>query len=347
MAGHDIVVIGSSAGGISALITLVRSLPAQLPAAIFIVQHIPPHSPSQIPHILERSGLLPVSHPADRTVIEPGHIYVAPPDQHMLLEAGQIRVVRGPRENRSRPAVDPLFRSAAVAYSERVVGIVLTGALDDGTAGLLAIKQCGGIAIVQDPDEAMYSGMPTSAMTHVKVDYVLPLTDIATMVVKLAGPAMEAARDKNNGLPVGGDMAKEVKMVSLALPPTEGHAPPGEPSVYSCPECGGTLWELNDGGLTRFRCRIGHAFSCENVLVEQEDALERALETALKTLNESASLLRKMEEQAQHNGHTLLSKSLRERKQQKEKDAATILRVLLNRKSIPPEEENDNKLSHA
>src|SRR5689334_4079252 len=154
--GYDMIAIGASAGGVEALIAVVRALPRDIPAALFVVLHIPAQSPSFLPEILQRAGSLPTLHPEDGTKIAYGNIYIAPPDHHILVEREHIRVVRGPKENRHRPALDPLFRSLALAYGSRSVGVVLTGALDDGTAGLLAIKQRGGIAIVQDPDEALY-----------------------------------------------------------------------------------------------------------------------------------------------------------------------------------------------
>jgi two-component system, chemotaxis family, protein-glutamate methylesterase/glutaminase len=183
---NNIIVIGASAGGVEALSTLVRALPAGLPAAVFVVLHIPAQSPSLLPSILSRAGQLPAIQPTDGMAISPGCIYVAPPDHHMLLERGYIRIVRGPRENRHRPAIDPLFRSAARSYGARVTGVILTGTLDDGTAGLLAVKQRGGIAIVQDPKEALYTSMPRSALDHVAVDYCASLGEIATRLVELA-----------------------------------------------------------------------------------------------------------------------------------------------------------------
>src|SRR5437588_6269412 len=168
MPGHDVIVIGASAGGVEALMALTGTLPRDLPAAVFVVLHIPAQSPSLLPSILSRVGSLKVVHATDGAKIEHGCIYVAPPDHHILLERGKVRVVRGPKENRHRPAVDPLFRSAALAYGPRVVGVILTGSLDDGTAGLLAVKRRGGIAVVQDPNEALYSSMPLNALTHVE-----------------------------------------------------------------------------------------------------------------------------------------------------------------------------------
>src|SRR5579864_7798260 len=188
MPGHDIIVIGASAGGVEALVKLVGQLPGDLPAAVFVVLHIPAESPSLLPGILERSGPLPASQPGDNEAIRSGHIYVASPDYHLLIEQGRVRQMRGPKENRHRPAIDPLFRSAALTYGPRVVGVILTGALDDGTAGLLAVKRRGGVAIVQDPDEALYPSMPLSALENVEVDYTLPLASI--------GPQLEQLADK-------------------------------------------------------------------------------------------------------------------------------------------------------
>lgn len=186
MLRHDIVVIGASAGGVWSLIQLVKGLPADLPMAIFIVLHVSAKYPSLLPHILQQSGNLPAVHAIDGATTEPGNIYVAPPNRHLLVKPEQMRVVFGLKENRFRPAIDPLFRTAAVAYGNRVVGIVLSGALNDGTAGLIEIKEQGGVAIVQDPQEALISSMPESAIKHASVDHILPIADIARVLVDLA-----------------------------------------------------------------------------------------------------------------------------------------------------------------
>ncbi|HEY8599580.1 MAG TPA: chemotaxis protein CheB, partial [Thermomicrobiales bacterium] len=184
--GHDLIVIGTSAGGVQALLELLDDLPANLPAAICIVIHIPAESPSLLPRILQRRSALPVRHAVDGERIVPGHVYIAPPDHHLLVDPGRLRLRHGPRENRCRPAVDPLFRSAALAYGPRLIGVVLTGALNDGTAGLAIIKRLGGVTIVQDPADALFPGMPASAQRHVAVDYSLPLADIAAALTRVA-----------------------------------------------------------------------------------------------------------------------------------------------------------------
>lgn len=183
---NDIVVIGASAGGLEGLAQLVHNLPADLPAAIFVVVHLSAKYPSWLPHILQKFGKLPAVHAVDGAAIGFGRIYVAPPDRHLLVKPEYMRVILGPKENRFRPAIDPLFRTAAVAYGKRVVGIVLSGALNDGTAGLFEIKEQGGVAIVQEPLEAIFPSMPQSAIQHVAVDHILPVADIARVLVDLA-----------------------------------------------------------------------------------------------------------------------------------------------------------------
>src|SRR3954470_2925577 len=186
MPSHDIIVIGASAGGVETLKALVRGLPAELPAAVFVVLHVAPGGPGYLPQILAKAGPLPASFPEDGEAIANGRIYVAPPDHHLLLEPGRVRVVRGPKENRHRPAADPLFRSAAWAYGPRVIGVVLSGTLDDGAAGLWAIKSCGGVAIVQDPEDALFDEMPASALASVDADHVAPLEELPLILAELA-----------------------------------------------------------------------------------------------------------------------------------------------------------------
>src|SRR6266487_2533947 len=211
MAGHDIIVVGASAGGVEALVTLARSLKRNLQAAVFVVLHIPAHSPSFLPEILNRAGPVKAVQATDEMQIEHGHIYIASPDHHMLMEQGKVCVIRGPKENRHRPAIDPLFRSAALAYGPRVAGVILSGTLDDGTAGLIAIKKRGGVAIVQDPDEAIYPGMPRSALEHVQVDHILPLAAIGPLLVRLASePVKEEA-----GNHMSEDLKKETQKAQM------------------------------------------------------------------------------------------------------------------------------------
>jgi len=325
MPGHDIIVVGASAGGVEALVTLARSLKRNLQAAVFVVLHIPAQSPSFLPDILNRAGPLKAVQATDDMQIEQGHIYIAPPDHHMLMERGKVRVVRGPKENRHRPAIDPLFRSAALAYGPRVIGVILTGSLDDGTAGLLAVKRRGGIAIVQDPNEALYPSMPLSALENVEVDYTLPLASIGPQLGQLA----DKQAKEEEGYPVSEDMEKETKLADMDLAIMHNNEQVGTPSAFSCPECGGVLWEIQDGDLLRFRCRVGHAFSVESVLAEQSNALEEGLWVALKTLQESADFAQRLTQQARKRGQEWLAKRFHEKEHAAEQRAALIRRVLL------------------
>jgi two-component system chemotaxis response regulator CheB len=243
MPGHDIIVIGTSAGGLKALGTILGALPSHLNAVIFIVQHLAADKPSILPQILADVGSLPVSHPVDREPIQTGRVYIAPPDHHLLVNQGAMRVVRGPQENRFRPAIDALFRSAARAYGSRVVGVVLTGYLDDGTVGLQAVKKRGGVAIVQDPNEADYPSMTKSALRYVKVDYCLPLTAISDLLVRLSQEpvAEEEAYPVTEEIEVESRIAEQQMNTLEFLEHVEAI---GTRTTYTCPECNGSIWQI-------------------------------------------------------------------------------------------------------
>jgi len=330
--GHDIIVIGASYGGMGALSDIAKMLPRNLPAAVFVVLHLAPESPSALPGILSRAGPLPAFHGLNHASIEHGRIYVAPPDFHLLVKKGYMVVVRGPRENRHRPAVDPLFRSAAAAYGPRVVGVVLSGYLDDGMAGLGTIKQLGGVAVVQHPLDAVEASMPQNAINHVDVDHILPASKIAAVLEELA--RQEVSNPAKFYVPE--EMMKELKIEELDVRTLNDDNRYGEPSAFSCPECGGVLWEIQDGELTRFRCRVGHAFSPEGMQAEQNLALETALWTAIKTLEESATLLRRLARQARERGMNSLVARYEARISHAEEQASLIRKVILDG-SRPPE----------
>jgi two-component system, chemotaxis family, protein-glutamate methylesterase/glutaminase len=330
MRGHDTVVIGASAGGVEALGRLVRVLPPELPAALFVALHVPPWTSSALPSILDRQGPLPAAHARDGEPIRHGRIYVAPPDSHLMVGQDTVRLGRGPRENGHRPAVDPMFRSAARAHGPRTVGVVLSGVLDDGTAGLLAIKARGGTAIVQDPDEAPYPSMPSNAIEHVKVDHVVPITRIAALLGELAEEA------PNPSSPPEGHSEEADAEEHLGDLNAQGPAGvPGRPSIFSCPECDGVLWEIQDGGgLVRFRCHVGHAWSPESLLSQQSEALESALWVALRSLQERAALARRMMGPAQHRGHRLSAGRFEDQAEEAEQAAAILRELLLRRSSV-------------
>lgn len=323
------LVIGASAGGVETLTALVRDLPADLPAAVLIVIHFPSQGTSALPRILTRAGRLPAAHATDGEKILRGHIYVAPPDYHLLVHYGFIRLVRGPKENHCRPAVDPLFRTAARAYGPRVVGVVLSGSLSDGAAGLSAVKERGGVVVVQDPADASFPDMPRAAIEYIKIDHVLPLSDIVPLLIRLAHEPVA----EEGVTPVSSKMAKESDLAEFDLATIEDQEKPGTPSVFSCPECGGTLWELQDAELLRFRCRTGHAFSADSLLTTQAEALEGALWTALRALEENAALARRMAARAHERNLDFAAASFEERVRTIEQQAALVRQVLLNDKT--------------
>jgi two-component system chemotaxis response regulator CheB len=296
---HDLVVIGASAGGVETLKRVVAGLPSDLRAAICIVLHVAPGSPSALASILRRAGELPCQPAGDGDPLRLGEILVAPPDHHLLIEDGRVRLTVGPRENNHRPAVDVLFRSAAAERGSRVIGIVLSGTRDDGTAGLAVIKANGGATIVQDPSEALYSGMPASAVAHVGPDAVLPSNLIADKVVSMVNGESLPPDPPRSDSPGGTD------------PPDK--AGPEKGMVTVCPECGGVLSEDTLGGMTQWRCRIGHRYSPESLADAQADGVEAALWAAVRALEDRCALLERMAEQADSRGAARSARSFRRR----------------------------------
>ena len=287
---RDVIVIGGSAGGLEALKALVADLPANLPASMFVVIHISSDYPSIIPEILTRTGRLPAIHPKDGQPIEPGNIYVAPPDRHLLIKNGTVRVTRGPRENRHRPAIDPLFRSAARSYGPRVVGVVLSGQLDDGAAGISAIKMRNGLTVVQDPRQAIAPQMPWAALRTGQIECVLPVNGIAAL---LQSVSRQPARDGlHKETAMSGDIDKEASKAELENNTTPDNL--GHPSVFTCPECHGTLWQVDENGMVTFRCRVGHAYSTEALSASLSESAEDALWAAMRVMQEKADLLRRL-----------------------------------------------------
>jgi two-component system chemotaxis response regulator CheB len=269
------------------VIQIVRGLPTDLSAAVFVVIHGSLTSPNVLPTLLGRAGPFPVFQPDDNEPIVTGRLYVARPGYHLLLESGRVRLTRGPKENRFRPAVDPLFRSAALAYGPRVIGVVLSGGLDDGAIGLWAIKTCGGITIVQDPEEALARSMPESALRHTRVDHLLGTADIPSALVRLsAEPATETSAAS---VPKELEIETRIAMEDTALKVGLGEL--GEPSIFTCPECHGSLLRLRTGGGLRFRCHTGHAYTANTLLADLTESIENDLWNAVRSIEESSLLM--------------------------------------------------------
>lgn len=361
MPGHDIIVIGASAGGVEAVSALAKAFPAELDAAVFIVLHFPANGTSVLPAILNRRGKLSAAHARDGESVGRGRIYVAPPDHHMLVRDGRIELSKGPRENGARPSIDPLFRSAARAYGPRVIGVILSGTLDDGTAGLALVKRRGGVAVVQSPEDALFPGMPLSAIENVAVDDVLPLAEMGSRLVELVkrpaplladrgdteGDEMQESRDdpsrgpnddtdadgnklwpgdaggSGNG---GGDLRR--------MQHHDRHS--GQPSVFTCPECHGTLLQLKENGRTRYRCHTGHAYSADTLLSEVTESVEETLWSAIRTIDESVMLLRHMAEHVRESGNGASERFL-EKARDAERRSDLVRRAVFDHENLSEE----------
>jgi two-component system, chemotaxis family, protein-glutamate methylesterase/glutaminase len=306
---RDLVVIGASAGGVEALKQIVATLPRDLPAAICIVLHIAPTSSSALAGILERAGTLPCAPAVNDEELRHGHILVAPPDHHLIIHDGRVRLDVGPRENGHRPSVDALFRSAARERGGGVVGVVLSGTRDDGSAGLAVIKALGGGAVVQDPQDALYAGMPASALAHVAADVVAPADLLAETITAMV---------------VGGPLPEAVR---AAVPQVQ---PPGEEQALTlvCPDCGGVLTEQEESNVLQWRCHIGHQYSAGSLEELQGSAVERALWTAVRSLEDRAALLRRLAERTSSRGQARSARSFGMQAQQTQEQADLILRVV-------------------
>ncbi|KKO89673.1 chemotaxis protein CheB [Sphingobacterium sp. Ag1] len=286
MGKRNIVVIGASAGGFDALKTIIKGLPPDLDASIFIVWHMGTDTRGILPEVLNKLDTIYAANAYDNEPIKSNRIYVAPPDHHLLIEDGLVRVTKGPKENRFRPAIDPLFRSAAYTYGNRVTGIILSGGLDDGTAGLWRIKNTGGIAVVQDPQDAEVSSMPENALRIVKVDYCLPVDEIADLIVKLSSEELTddtVLKDKKTKI--------EIDIAAGASPFDRNSLDLGILSPYTCPECHGILSKIVDGKLTRFRCHTGHAYSPDTLIAALTQKIEDSLYSAMRGMDESVFLM--------------------------------------------------------
>lgn len=324
---RDIVVIGGSAGALEALKTLLSQLPKDFPAPILLAVHLSADYPSILPEILSRTGSLPALHPANHEKLRPGKVYVARPDFHLLVEDGHVVLSRGPKENWHRPAIDPLFRSAARFYGAHVIGIVLSGQLDDGAAGLMAIRMRGGTTVVQDPKDAIAPQMPLNAIRYAEPDYVVPVTEMPDLLSQLL-----QERIKSEPQPAEIGMSDEIddEAREANLEEDSPHEKHGKPSTFACPECHGVMWELEEGGLLRFRCRVGHAFTADSLTLAISDATEDALWAAMRALEEKAGLMRRVAPRSAKS----LRKDFQEQAEILGKQAQEIRKMLLENQSF-------------
>lgn len=326
-----VIAIGASAGGVETLTDLVKYLPANLPCPLFIVVHFPAWGRSTLPLILSRAGQLPAKHATDGESIQPGQIYIAPPDHHLIIHQGYLELYRDARENGHRPAIDVTLRTAAQAYGERTIGVILSGMLDDGTAGLAAIKAQGGIAIVQDPEEAIFNGMPRSAISNVAVDHTLKVQQIAFYLTGLLTHEIaDLEVDEVKLMP--DESEKEAKIVADDKAALEQEGRSGHSSTLTCPDCGGVLWEFQEDRLLRFRCHTGHSYSIDSFIGEQANSLEKALWTAVRALEEKAILARRMATRAKQ-GDRHLSEAQFSRQAEESEQQAEIIRQVIRQQS--------------
>lgn len=326
---RDLIVMGASAGGIEALQQVCAALPPDLNAAVAVVLHSSPNSGGLLPKLLTRAGPLPAIHPSDGQRIEKGTIYVASPDYHLIVEPGHFRIIHGPRENHHRPAIDPTFRSAAVNYRQRVIGVVLTGLLDDGTSGLMVIRAHGGAAVVQNPRTAMFPSMPEAALERVPDAYIASLSEIPALLERLVAEEIEMEPEPEKTKADRGTKS-EIRLAELDMSEVENELRNGHPSSFACPECGGVLWEIDQAGMLRFRCRVGHAYTARHLRAEQRHAIEAALWAGLRALEESASLYRRMALRARNNNYDQSMLVYQERAENAEDNSRTLREFLVH-----------------
>jgi two-component system, chemotaxis family, protein-glutamate methylesterase/glutaminase len=317
-----VVAIGGSAGGLPALRSVLETLPADFPASVLVVLHLTPRRPSGLAELLNTAGRLPAAFAEDGEALRPGRVFVAPPDRHLLVEGNRLFLRRGPVENNTRPAIDPLFRSAGVHHGSRAIGVVLTGMLSDGASGLQALKRCGGTAIVQDPEEAEFPDMPRNALRAGLVHHVVGLAQLGPLLDRLARQAPTGNPEPPS------DVVLEARVAMEQLSGVEIPEQLGSRSVVSCPDCQGALWEIREGDLTRYRCHIGHAYSADALELAQLSELDRALGTALRVLDERIHILRGLADDARQRQRLALARDWDERLAELQRQATLIRQVL-------------------
>jgi two-component system chemotaxis response regulator CheB len=318
MANRDLLAIGASAGGFDALRRLAHGLPADFPASVLIVIHLPSQFPSSLDAILTESGPLPASFAKDGEPMKRGRIYLAPRERHLLVDGDRLRLGVGPRENNARPAIDPLLRSVALCCGHRAIGAVLTGTLGDGASGLQALKTCGGLTVVQDPGDAAFPDMPTAALSRVRPDHVVGLAAMPALFDKLVRTPAGVVN------PAPDEIRYEVEIATSGRATMSDMDRIGRRSVLACPECHGVMWEIDEGDVVRYRCHVGHAYTAELMSIALDDNLNRALGSALRALDERTALAERLFEQARDKGLTHVAESWADKAQEFGSEAQVI-----------------------
>jgi two-component system, chemotaxis family, protein-glutamate methylesterase/glutaminase len=332
-----IIVIGASAGGLEVLTKLIKQFPEELPAAVFVVMHMAATSSAEIVvNHIQKHTRISCKVAVNKAFIQSGNIYLAPADHHLLISGNYMLVTQGPRENQFRPAIDPLFRSAAASYSSSVIGIVLSGMLHDGTVGMDAVKRSGGISIIQHPEDAPYPDMPLSVLKNVEVDHAVPVAEMGELVMRLLQEKVSSETEAPY------DIKVEARIAERVMGTTEEIDKIGKRVPYTCPECGGNLWELSHGSLLRYRCHLGHTFSGDSLMNTLNEELEESLWIALRILEERKNLLSTMVEQEERQGPKTWASGQRERVDDIKVHINRIREVLMSSKKpedpekIPP-----------
>lgn len=337
---NHIVAVGSSAGGIGALRKFASFLPPDLNAPALIVQHLSPIYASELPQVISRRCSLPAAFAVDGSELENGHIYIAPPDHHLLVKDGKLCVTRGPKENRFRPSVDALFRSVAYGYGKKAIGIVLSGALDDGTSGLWSIKHLHGVTMIQDPAEAEFDSMPLSARNQVEIDYCLSIEEISQTLARLTKKTemKEATNIKDDG-------HKRMEMeVSIAIDGDafrKGIMEEAELTPFTCPECHGVLVQISEGSIVRYRCHTGHGYSKSALLSEITEKVDQSYWGAMKSLEEASMLFNHMGKELKEQGQDEAASLFFEEEKTATEQSRKLRMVLLNRKRFSVESLSD------
>jgi two-component system, chemotaxis family, protein-glutamate methylesterase/glutaminase len=318
MSNRDIVAIGTSAGGVEALLYLAERLPASFPACILVTLHLSGQRKSILDELVSRAGPLPAKFASDGEPLRKGEIFIAPPNRHLLVEQDRLLLGTGAREHNARPAIDPMLRSTAVCCGPRAVGVVLTGTLGDGASGLWAISRCGGVSVVQHPGDAAFPEMPENALRIIDPDHVVRLRDMADLINSLVH---QPVGDK---VKVPEEIRLEVEMARSRHTEMEEMDSIGRRSFLACPDCHGVMWEIDENGLTRYRCHVGHTYTAELMDIAVDENLRRAMSSALRALEEKVFLARKLQRQAAERGHHLVQNNWAERVREYEQELKIV-----------------------